>query len=46
MEPVTVSGADIVEAMQASENAYFVPYNTMVRVEGGRVVEINRIYVP
>ena len=45
-EPVTVSGADIVEAMQASENAYFVPYNTMVRVEGGRVVEINRIYVP
>lgn len=45
-EPVTVTGADIVTTMQASENEYFVPYNTTVRVEGGKVVEINRVYVP
>ena len=45
-EPVTVTGADIVTTMQASANEYFVPYNTTVRVEGGKVVEINRVYVP
>jgi len=45
-EPVTVGYEGIVEAMQTSENDYFVPYNTTVRVENGRVVEINRVYVP
>ena len=45
-EPVTVTGADIVTTMQASANDWFVPYNTTVRIEGGKVVEINRVYVP
>ncbi len=36
----------IVEAMQATGIDYFVPQNTTVRVEGGKVVEINRVYVP
>ena len=44
--PVTVSGEDIVEAIQTSENEYFVAHNTTVRVEAGKVVEINRVYVP
>ena len=45
-EPVTVNFDGIVEAIQGSGNNYFVPYNTTVRVEGGKVVEINRVYVP
>lgn len=45
-EPVTVSYDGIVNAMQSSAIDYFVPYNTTVRVEGGKVVEINRTYVP
>ena len=45
-EPVTVSADGIVEAMQTSENDWFVPYNTTVRIENGKVVEINRVYVP
>ena len=36
----------IVAAMQASENDMFTQDNTTVRVEGGKVVEINRVYVP
>ena len=45
-KPVTVTGDAIVEAMQASANEYFVAENTTVRLEGGKVVEINRTYVP
>ncbi len=45
-EPVTVGYDGIVNAMQTTENDYFVPYNTTVRVEGGKVVEIKRDYVP
>ena len=45
-EPVTVAYDGIVEAMQTSINDYFVPYNTTVRIEAGRVVEIQRVYVP
>ena len=45
-EPVTVGCEGIVEAMQATGIDYFVPQNTTVRVEGGKVVEINRVYVP
>ncbi len=45
-DPVTVSADGIVEAMQSSENADFGLYNTTVRVEGGKVVEINRAYMP
>ena len=45
-DPVNVSGVEIVEAMQTTDNVYFVPYNTSVRVENNRVTEIHRIYVP
>ena len=45
-EPVTVGYDGIVEAMQTSENDAFIPENTTVRVEGGKVVEINRAYIP
>ncbi len=36
----------IVGAMLASANAYFDQYNTTITIENGRVVEINRIYIP
>ena len=36
----------IVGAMLASSNAYFDQYNTTITIENGRVVEINRAYVP
>ena len=45
-DPVTVTYDGIVEAMQSSVNDWFVPYNTTVRIEGGKVMEINRVYVP
>lgn len=45
-EPVTVSGEAILEAIQTSEMDMFVPHNTTVRIENGKVVEINRVYVP
>ena len=45
-EPVTVNADGIVEAMQTSENDAFTQFNTTVRVEGGKVVEINRVFVP
>lgn len=44
--PVTVAYDGIVEAIQTSENDSFVPYNTTVRVEAGKVVEINRVFMP
>ena len=45
-EPVTVGYDGIVEAMQTNENDSFVPYNTTVRVENGKVVEIDREFMP
>ena len=45
-EAVTADYDGVVGAMQASSNEYFVQYNTTVRIEDGRVVEINRVYVP
>ncbi len=45
-EPATVGYDAIVDTMQSSENSYFTQYNTTVRVEGGKVVEIDRVYVP
>ena len=46
-EPVTVSGADAVaESITGTEMDYFSPLNTTVRVEGGRIVEIIRAYMP
>ena len=46
-EPVTVSGAEAVaEAINGTEMDAFVCLNTTVRVEGGRIVEIVRSYMP
>ena len=46
-EPVTVSGAEAVEAaIHGTDMEYFAYLNTTVRVENGRIVEINRSYMP
>lgn len=46
-EPVTVTGAEAVaEAIAATEMDTFIPENTTVRVEGGQIVEIIRVYIP
>jgi len=45
-DPVKVGYDGIVAAITGSENDYFNPYNTTIRVEDGKVVEINRVYVP
>ena len=46
-EPVTVSGADAVaEAVNGTEMDSFIWLNTKVRVEGGKIVEITRYYMP
>ena len=44
--PLIVGYDGIVDAIQNSQNEYFVQYNTTVRIEGGKVVEIKRDYVP
>ena len=45
-DPVSVGYDDIVSTIAGSENDYFSQYNTTVRVENGKVVELNRVYVP
>ena len=46
-DPVKTSGIeDVAAAIAASENDRFVPDNTEIRLEGGKVVEIIRRYVP
>ena len=45
-EPVTVGADGIVDAIQSAEIDAFGPDNTTVRIENGKVVEINRVYVP
>lgn len=46
-EPVTVSGAEAVtEAVSGTEMDSFIPLNTTVCVEGGKIVEIVRAYMP
>ena len=45
-DPVKVGYDGIVAAITGSENDYFNQYNTTIRVEDGKVVEINRVYVP
>lgn len=46
-DPVKASGIeDVAAAIAASENDRFVPDNTEIRLEGGKVVEIIRRYVP
>ena len=43
----TVTGAEAVAgAIAGTEMEYFSPYNTCVRVEDGRIVEIIRAYLP
>ena len=45
-DPVTVNFDGIVDAMMGSANDSFDEYNTTVRVEGGKVIEIRRNYMP
>jgi len=45
-DPVKVDHDGIVSAIAESENDYFNQYNTTIRVADGKVVEINRVYVP
>lgn len=46
-EPVSAEGIEAVTAaIMASENDSFDAYNTTLRIEDGKVVEINRRYVP
>ena len=45
--PVTVAGAEAVaEAIHGTELDAFICCNTTVRVEGGRIAEIVRVYMP
>ncbi len=46
-QPLTATGIEAVtEAIMASENDSFDAYSTRVTIEDGKVVEINRRYVP
>ncbi len=46
-DPVTVTGAEAVaEAITGAEMDAFIPENTTVRVESGKIVEIVRAYMP
>jgi len=45
-DPVKADHDGIVSAIAESENDYFNQYNTTIRVADGKVVEINRVYVP
>ena len=45
-DPVKAGYDGIVKAITESENDYFGQYNTTIRLEAGKVVEINRVYVP
>ena len=45
--PVTATGAEAVaEAITGTELDAFVPESTTVRVEGGQIVEIVRVFIP
>ena len=46
-EPIVITGADAVaKAIAETEMEYFDPYSTAVRVENGKIVEIERWYTP
>ena len=45
-EPVTTAYDGLMDALMASEFDVFSPMNTTITFENGRVVEINRQYVP
>ena len=44
--PVTTDAGGMVDAMLASADETFNQYNTTVRIESGRVVEVKRVYMP
>ena len=45
--PETTTGAEaVVDAITGTEIDYFIPLNTTVRVEDGKIVEIVRAYMP
>ena len=45
-DPVVADYDGMIDAMQAAQLDSFDAYNTTIRVEGGKVVEINRVYTP
>ena len=45
-EPVTAGYDGVVDAIKGAAIDSFDPFNTTVRIESGKVVEINRVYVP
>lgn len=46
-DPVTAEGIEAVtEAILSSDNDSFFEYNTTLRLEGGKVAEINRRFIP
>ena len=45
-EPVTAGYDDLVDTILSAEQDIYDQWNTTIRVEGGRVVEIERIFVP
>lgn len=45
-DPVTVDYDGIAEALRTTENDSFIADNTTVRVEAGKVVALNRAYMP
>lgn len=45
-DPVVAGIRSMVNEMQSSPNAYFDQYNTTVTMKSGKVMEINREYVP
>lgn len=44
--PVTAEYDNIIDTMKASANAYFDQYNTTLTIENGRVMAIERHYIP
>ena len=45
-EPVTAAYDGIVEALRSSGNDTFIPDNTTVTIASGKVVKIDRVYMP
>ncbi len=45
-DPVTADAAGIVEAIRKADDGFFTQFDTTIRVEAGKVVEINRTYRP
>lgn len=43
---IKISASELVDFYEEDEARYFIPQNTTIRVENGKVVEINRIFIP